>query len=110
MKISIVHHLVASPGAEGFVDVYTVDPARKLTTVKTQVGFPIGVYGELLLALYYGEMKVIPKGGYWTGDGLLLVDETRRKWHGGDKVRLYYKNENATETREAFILILAELE
>jgi len=55
-------------------------------------------------------MKMIPKGGYWTGDGLLLVDEMAGRWHGGDKIRLYYKNENTTETREAFILILAELE
>jgi len=110
MRISIVYHLTADRGAEGFVDVYTVDPARKLKVVKSQVGFPIGTYGELKLALYYGEMKMIPRGGHWTGDGMLLVDEMTGKWHGGDKIRLYYKNENATETREAFILILAELE
>ena len=110
MKITIPYHLTASAGDSGFVEIYTVDPARKLTTVKIQVAFPIGTYGELQLALYYGNSKVIPHTGYWTGDGVVFVDEMKATWQGGDVIKLYYNNTNDTETREAFLLITAELE
>ena len=110
MKITIPYHLTASAGASGYVELLTVPAGMKLTILKTQIYFPIGTYGELRLALYYGESKIAPYTGYWSGDGCMFTDEMESTWSGGDVIKLYYNNINTTETREAFLLITAELE
>ena len=110
MRITIPYHLTASAGDSGFVELLTVPAGMKLTILKTQIYFPIGTYGELHLELWYGNSKVAPYTRYWSGDGCWVIDEMSSTWSGGDVIRLYYENTNTTETREAFLLITAELE
>jgi len=110
MKITIPYHLVASAGASGFEEVFTVPAGMKITILKTQIKFPSGTGGELYLALYYGNSKVAPYTGYWVGDDVLFVDEMSSSYQGGDSIVLYYNNTNTTEAKEAYLLITAELE
>jgi len=110
MKITIPYHLTASAGDSGFETIFTVPAGKKITILKTQIKFPSGTNGELYLALYYGNTKVAPYTGYWVGDDWAFVDEMSSSYQGGDSIVLYYNNTNTTESKEAYLLITAELE
>lgn len=108
-KVSISHALTAAAGAEGDVVLYTVPAARVFTNKLTMIFFPIGDYGELEISFYYGNEKVMPKTGVYTGDGNIIDDDTDAKWYSGSEIRLHYKNNNSTETRVAYIYMRGEL-
>ena len=109
-KVSFAKWVDVSGGEKGFTPLYTVPAARTLTVKRVQVFFPVGDYGELKLALYFGNSQRLPRQGYYQGDGCLVIDETEAKWPSGSEVKLYYENENETETRSAYILVEGELE
>jgi len=108
--ISIHKHLSISPGKEGFQAIYTVEPGKILTTKLVQIAFPAGTYGELYIALYYGNMKVFPETEYVSGDNVLFRKNARLKYWSQDPVLVWYKNVNTTETRDCFIDIEGILE
>jgi len=108
-KITISYHLVASPGAEADVSIYTVPPARELVIKRVQVYFPAGTYGELRLHLKYGVMKVYPESSVITGDNYTHEKEAKLKYFSGDNVVVHYENTNTVEERQAFIDLEGEL-
>jgi len=108
-RVSIPYHLTASAGAEGTVAIYKVPGARSLRTIQTNIHFPVGQYGELHLALYQGIRQLLPSIRDYVGDNVLIVDNTPAQWGPGDELILYYKNDNATEVREGYLTIEAEL-
>ena len=110
MKITIPYHITVSAGDSGFETIFTVPAGKRITILKTQIKFPSGTNGELLLALYYGNTRVSPYTNYWVGDDVLFVDEMRSTYQGGDSIVLYYRNTSTTESKEAYLLITAELE
>jgi len=109
-KITISYHLVASPGAEDKVTLFTVPDGQRLIVNTIHILFPAGVYGELELSFYYGIQRVFPKERVITGDNVLLEFDTKLVYYSGDDVILYYKNTNTTEVREAFIYLTGVLE
>jgi len=109
-KVSASYHLVASPGQEGYVDLYEVPRARILHNVAFTVHFPIGALGDLEVALFHGIMQVLPDSGKYTGDGSTFQDRTDGRWWSNEKVKLYFKNTNTTENRECYVLFEGELE
>jgi len=109
-KVTIHKHLSISPGATGFELIYTVDPGKILTVKIVQVAFPAGTYGELHIAIYYGNLKVWPKTDYVSGDNVLFRKGVSIKYYSGDPIRVWYKNTNTTETRDCFIDVEGLLE
>lgn len=109
-KITIPYHLVASGGASGEIELYTVPSARKLTIRRVVTAFPIGNYGELEIAFYIGVRQVHPEKGVISGDGVVYDDDVDIEIPSGSALKLWYRNNNATETRECFIHVIGELE
>ena len=106
IPVTIPYHLVASAGASGKVPIYTVSPARKLRVKRVIIYFPIGNYGELEIALYRGESKILPTTGTFTGDNVVYDLDVDLEYGAEENVYIYYKNNNDSETREAFILLV----
>ena len=109
-KISIPYHLVADPGAEDDVVLYTVEAARKFKTKSVYLFFPIGNYMELQVRIFRGMQQIAPYKNYYTGDGNVIEDEFIEDMSSGERVILHYKNTNSTQQREAFIIVRGELE
>jgi len=109
-RVSIAYHLSVSGGASGTVTIYTVPAAVKLKVIETNVFFPTGTYGELEVTFWRGIMQLLPNTGKYTGDGLVMVDDTPAEWGSGEKVVLKYVNTNPTETRDCWVLMKGELE
>jgi len=108
-KWSASYHLVASAGAEGFVTIATVPDGKVLNLTLVKIAYPVGTYGELKNALYYGNMQVVPDEGMANGDNLIWRKVCSVRFFSGDPLRFYYKNENATETRECYVELEGEL-
>ena len=102
-KVSVPYHVIAAGGAAATVSIFRVPSARKLKVNKVTVAFPVGTYGELEVALYFGIRRVFPQGRNITGDNMSFEKDVNLTWFSGDHVLLYYKNNNATQTREAYV-------
>jgi len=109
-KISIAYHLEISGGQEGDVTIYTVEAAKKFKTKSVYVFFPIGNYFELEVSVFRGIKQIAPYSGVYKGDGNVIEDEFVEDASSGERVILHYKNNNSTETREAFVIVRGELE
>jgi len=108
-RVSIPYHATISAGAEGELSIYKVPGGRSLRTVEVSVYFPVGQYGELHLSLLQGIRQVLPTVRDYTGDNMTIVDNTPAEWGTGEDIILHYKNDNATEVREGYLTIEAEL-
>jgi len=109
-RVSISYHLEAGAGAEDKISLYKVPGGHRFKTIQTNISFPVGQYGELLLSIYMGIKKQLPTWGEYCGDNLTLVDNTPAEWGTEEEVMLHYRNTNATEVREAYLLLEGELE
>ncbi len=109
-KVTIPYHLVAGAGATGEVSLYTVPGARRLRVKRIITYFPAGNYGELYLSYYVGINQVHPKTGELNGDQVVWDDDVDITIYSGEDLKLKYRNTNTTETREAFIHVIGELE
>jgi len=109
-KWSASYHLVASPGAEGFVSIATVPSGKSLRVTRLEVFFPTGVSDELHVAFFYGDMKVFPEEGDLVGDAIKYDKPVDLRYHSQDPIRVWYKNDNATYERIADIVVEGELE
>jgi len=74
-KISIAYYLSANGGAEGDVELYTVDPAKRFVTKSVYVSFPPGTYFELEISILRGIKQVAPYKGTYRGDAQVIEDE-----------------------------------
>jgi len=109
-KWSASYHLVASPGAEGFVSVATVPDGKVLHVKRIEVFFPTGVSDELHVAFYYGNAKVFPDEGDLVGDNIKYDKPVELRYYSQDPIRVWYKNDNTTYERIANIVVEGELE
>jgi len=110
MRVSIHYHLTASGGADAEVSIYTVLGGYVLKNRQLNIHFPVGTYGELEIYFKSGDTQVMPSKGVYVGDNVMLTDELPAEWDAGSDVVMHYKNANATETREAYILLEGDLE
>jgi len=108
-KVSIPYHLTAAAGESGFKTLYTVLGGKRLHVTRATVAFPVGTYGELEVALYYGMLRVWPEDANLKGDNMSFEKDVDLWWGSGDPVRLYFKNANATEQRECYVNLEGEL-
>jgi hypothetical protein len=104
-RFSITYKLTASPGASGDVTIYTVEAARSFKTESVYVSFPAGTYHELEVSIFRGIMQIAPGSGVYVGDNQVIEDEFIEDISSGERVILHYKNNNSTQTREAFIVV-----
>jgi len=109
-KVSYSYKLEADPGAEGFVTIHTVEAGCILHLKKVEIAFPTGTEDELEISFYYGNMKVLPKQGVFTGDAVKYEKQVDLRYFSGDPVKVYYKNLNATLSRVCDIVIEGTLE
>jgi len=109
-KISIAYYLSTDGGAEGDVTIYEVEAAKRFVTKSVYVAFPPGTYFELEVSIFRGIKQVAPYSGTYRGDAQVIEDEFIEDISSSERVILHYKNNNSTQTREAFILVRGELE
>ena len=108
-KQSITYYLQANGGTSGTVSIYTVEPARVFKTASVYVSFPAGTYSELEVSIRRGEMQIAPTKGTYRGDANVIEDEFIEDVESAERIILYYKNNNTTQTRECFIIVRGEL-
>jgi len=109
MKEYKIHYeLIADPDAEGFVNVYTVNDAKKVKVKHIDVYFPSGTDGDLQISFYYGHMKIAPHGGLINGDNCKVTVPIDLELISGDTLRVYFKNRNTTDKKKAYIDIIVE--
>jgi len=109
-EVTIHKHLSFGPGETGLEAIYTVQPGKVLTVESVQIAFPAGVYGELHIALYYGNLKVWPETDYVSGDNVLFKKEVRLRYWSGDRILVWYRNVNTTQVRDCFVDLEGRLE
>jgi len=80
-----------------------------LTITLAKIAYPVGTYGELKNAIYYGNMKVLPDEGLVNGDNFVWRKAVELRYYSEDPIKLYYKNENTTEKRECYVELEGEL-
>jgi hypothetical protein len=109
-RFSATYHLIANAGASGDVTIYEVEAARSFKTESVYVSFPAGTYHELEVSIYRGIKQIAPGYGVYVGDNQVIEDEFIEDISSGEHVILHYKNNNATQTREAFVIVRGFLE
>ncbi len=109
-KISICYKVTASAGAEDKTSIYTVEAGKRFKLESCYVSFPAGTYYELELAFYYGDKKIAPEENNYVGDNQNYEDVLDFTIESGESLLLYYKNNNTTNTKEAFIIVRGVLE
>ena len=109
-KVSISYFLSADGGAEGDVVLYEVEAAKRFVTKSVYIAYPPATYFELELAIFRGIKQIAPYTGVYQGDANVIEDEFIEDISSAEHVILHYKNNNATEVREAFVLVRGELE
>jgi len=109
-KYSVSYHLVASPGASGFVTIHRVQPGMIFKIMRIEVFFPTGVSDELEISFWYGNRKVFPDEGVLVGDNIKYDKEVDLCYYSGDLVKVYYRNLNTTYERICDIVLEGELE
>jgi len=108
-RVTIPYHLVAGPGAEGTVSIYSVPPGQVLALSRIQVRFPSGTAGELEISLLHGNMRLWPEERPATGDDVLYEKELSGDYRSGESILLAYRNLNATASRDAYVQVEGEL-
>jgi len=108
-KISIAYYLQAQPGESKEITLYEVEAARQFKTSSVFVAFPVGTYFELEMAIKRGIKQIAPYQGTYRGDGYVIEDEFIEDMFSGERVILWYRNNNTTQIREAFIIVRGEL-
>jgi len=77
-------------------ELWLVDRA-KVKTKEIELHFPSGALNALRAELYYGDMKVAPETGYWTGDNGTIRDYPDVIYYRGDKIILLVRNYHPTD-------------
>lgn len=109
-KVSIPYYLQAAAGDSGEILIWEVEPAKKFKTSSVYISFPPGTYYELEVAVLRGIKQVAPYTGTYRGDAQVIEDEFIEDISSGERVVLLYKNNNATQIRECFVIVRGELE
>jgi len=109
-RVQIPYRVVADPGAEAYKTAYVVPPGATLKLEEVTVSFPIGTYGELEVALYYGQTMVFPEERPITGDGVSVSKRVDLEWYSQDEVVVWFKNYNTTQKRQAYLNLEGTLE
>ena len=99
----------ATGGASG-KKTFSVDPpGRELTLKKTIIHFPAGTEGKLKVRILYGNMPIIPENGYAQGDDSEFISTKTWKFDAGTPLAVEYVNEDATNTKIAYVTITYEV-
>jgi len=106
---SVSYHLVATGGASGDIPLYTPSSAN-FKTNSIYVSFPAGTYSELEISIRKGSNQVAPGSGVYVGDSQVIEDRFKETFVPGETVVLHYKNNNSSQTREAFVIVRGFLE
>jgi len=104
-RIVVAYHLVADPGAEGDVTLYTVMNGWTFRSDSQTIHFSSGTAGELEITFKRGKLTVIPEEGVFTGEDFTAESNAYAEWDGGGKVLVHYRNLNATASRECYIIV-----
>lgn len=109
-KISISYFLSSNPATEGNIVLYEVEAAKRFVTRSVYIAFPPGTYFELELSIFRGIKQIAPYKGTYRGDASVVEDEFIEDISSAERVILHYKNNNANQVRDAFVLVRGELE
>ena len=107
-KTSATKKITAAASAEADVVSYTVPAAEKFKAESVYVSFPAGTYFELELTIKRGIKQIAPENGVYVGDAQVIEDEFFEDMSSGERVVVHYKNTNATQQREAFVIVRGE--
>jgi len=109
-RFSVTYHLVANGGESGQKEIYRVEAGRTLKTESVYIAFPAGTYFELEISIFHGINQVAPSSGVYVGDNQVIEDEFIEDIPSSERFLLNYKNNNSSQTREAFVIVRGFLE
>jgi len=98
------YFLSVDPTASGYVEIHTFVDNVQIKEI--QYRFQTDGNGELLIAIFYGETKILPKVDYIKGEGGIFTIKCDLKYRKGEKLKLYYNNTNTTTKRTCTLLFL----
>ena len=107
---SISAHVTVNPGVKIRTTIWTVPQGAKAIVREMVVNWPVATYGELKIRLLYGEMPVIPRDGWATGDNATIRYTGEVEYGSGTPVQVELENTSDTDVHEAFITLRGELE
>jgi len=90
-RYTVAFNIEAPAGSDAFYSLYTVQE-DKVIVREIELVFESGTRGVLFASLYYGDMKVAPKEGEYTGDAGRFRDEVNVDYYRGDAVKLRVRN------------------
>lgn len=109
-RYTVSKKFVISGGDSGVKEIFTVPDGKTFTLYKVIVHFPVGSLGELGIAIRRGAVNICPDEGLIYGDGVKFDFTEEFQFISGQSVSLYYKNDNATESRTVVIILEGVIE
>jgi hypothetical protein len=108
LKVIASRRIVVDPGAETYVDLYTVNPGSRLRLEKVEIFFPSGTAGELLVKVFHGWIGLAPTDGHAQGDNVKHEYPVEAEYGSQSVIRAYLKNINTASARECVITLMGQ--
>ena len=100
-RFTVPINVTAPADSDSFYSLYTVREAHVVAR-EIELSFESGVHDVLFASLYYGDLKVAPTVGEYTGDGGRVRDVIQVHYFRGDQIKLRVRN---TDTANSHYLV-----
>jgi len=100
----IVNTVVASPGEENTIKLYSVPKGYVLRVERVAVSFPRGSGGKVKVQVRAGNLSAYPDIGYFSGDGYTVEVKKDKEFSEDTTLALYYKNEDDIEQLFTYVI------
>jgi len=98
-RVTIPYRLEAPAAKAGEVEVFRAPNGKMFTLEQLEIRFPAGTAGDLRVQILYGQLRMIPYEGSYSGDGTKFVERVQVRYWSGDPIRVWYQNVHATDTK-----------
>ena len=109
-EVQIIYKLTAPANTEGEVEIYRTPKGWDFKTEKINVAFDPSVDYDLEVSIYDDIRQIAPTQGVFVGKAMAFNTTREIVFEEGSKIKVHYKNTNATTERKAVIEILGVLE
>ena len=89
--------------------LYTVEAARKFKLTKVVINFVADTAFDVEVIIKRGIRNIVPREGYISGDSGTIEVNAEEEISSGERIIVYWKNNNATTDKKFFVLIEGEL-
>lgn len=109
-RFIIASKVSAGAAAEADATMHTVGDARRLRVKRLTYYFSANTAGQLEISIIRGTTKEIPDVGVLLGDVEPVAIEVDVEYGPNSKVVVHYKNNDAVNAHDAFLVLEGDLE